>query len=561
VSAWKWVGVVWVVALAFACGTRTEGPQTLTQSPAQEAPAQAVLRVWMAGEPQHLDPALTDFAVGAGLARNLFATLLRFDPRTGELAPYVAQEVPSTENGGISADGLVYTFHLRPEAVWEDGRPIRAQDFVYALLRIMDPRVPSYYGHTFYAPLIEGGMDLATAFDADPKTIAALREQVGVKALDDHTLQIRLVRPAPTFNLLMALWPAAALRQDVVEAAGDIGNTAWARPGRLIAGGPFRLAEWTPGQSIVLERNPRFWLLEMAPRLERIQFLLVPDPNAAFTAYRQGDLDMVAVPPPLLPDVEADARLSRELRRVPMATTMAVFFNHRRPPLDRREARLALCRAVDREAIVRELLRGLGHPTTAWLPPSLSPYFSPERGRGLSYDPAAARKAGASVEWRKIRLAFANVGISSLAAQFLQSRWQQHLGLQIELVPLDPSAFGQAFNQGDFDLALVGFQEDYHHPENWLRIWLSDSPFNTSGYRSPDFDAAVAQATEATGQEALARWQKAEETLIDRDVALCPVFNGETAWLVKPYVQDLIITAADAQPGDHFYWQTRIVAR
>ena len=118
------------------------------------------VRIWLDGEPDYIDPSIADFAASVTISKNVFATLLRSDPTTGEVLLYVASEVPTAENGGVSDDGLTYTFNLREDAEWEDGQPIRAQDFVYAVQRLMDPRLASYYGATFYTEIIEGGADL-----------------------------------------------------------------------------------------------------------------------------------------------------------------------------------------------------------------------------------------------------------------------------------------------------------------------------------------------------------------------------------------------------------------
>jgi oligopeptide transport system substrate-binding protein len=123
---------------------------------------------------------------------------------------------------------------------------------------------------------------------------------------------------------------------------------------------------------------------------------------------------------------------------------------------------------------------------------------------------------------------------------------------------VDPAAFGDAFGSGDFDLAFLGFGEDYHHPENWLLMWTSGA--NPSGYSNPQFDQAVDEAmSESDPDKAVGLWQEAEHILVDEDVGVCPLFNQENVWLVRPYVRDFIMTSIDGQPGDFFYWKTAIL--
>ncbi|MCH7522784.1 MAG: peptide ABC transporter substrate-binding protein, partial [Chloroflexi bacterium] len=373
------------------------------------------LRIALDGEPDNIDPSLADFATAVTVSKNLFATLLRFDPITGEAAPYVAAEVPSSENGGISDDGLTYTFNLREDAVWEDGQPITAHDFVYAIQRLMDPRLASYYGSTYYTEIIEGGADLAFTEDAGEAAIEQLRASVKVKAGDDRTLEVTITRPSTTFNLLMALWPTAALRQDVIEQYGDITNTTWTEAGNLVASGPFRLAEWNHGSSIVLERNPNFWDAEMEPVLDRMVFQIIEDENTAFAAYLAGDLDAVPVPVSDLRSIADDESYTNELRRVPLAVTFAFEFNQTRPPFDQQGARQAFCQSIDRQTLVNEVQQGQGVATTSWLPKGLDPFFVDDRGQNLSFDPNSAVKlvldaTSGGVAYPSVPFSFPNVG-------------------------------------------------------------------------------------------------------------------------------------------------------
>lgn len=527
--------------------------------------ADQILRLWLDGEPDYIDPSIADFSTSVTVSKNVFATLLRFDPASGEAMPYVASEVPSSENGGISDDGLTYTFKLREDAVWEDGEPITAQDFVYAIQRLLDPRVGSYYGTTYYTEMIVGGADLAFAVDADEATIQQLRDGVNVRAVDDRTLEVTITRPSTTFNLLMALWPTSALRQDVIEKHGDIANSTWTEAGNLVASGPFRLAEWNHGSSIVLEKNPNFWDDEMEPVLDRVVFQIIEDDTTAFSAYLAGDLDAVPVPVADLRRISADDSYGDELRRVPLAVTFGFGFNHTRPPFDQAEARKAFCQGADRVTLVNEVQQGSGVPTTSWLPPGLDPFYVEDRGEVLSFDPDSALQlvvdpASGGPNYPSVEFSYANVDPNGARAEFLQGQWNEHLGIDVGLNPMDPPAFGEAFGTGDFDLALIGFGQDYHHPENWLLLWKSDGGLNTGGYSSDNFDSAVdAAMNETDPAKATALWQEAEEILIDQDAAVCPLFTLENAWLVQPYVSDFVMTAADGQPGDFFYWKTAIL--
>ena len=550
-----WLAALLAVGMLAACGGDSQ------KISGDLAPDQTV-RIRLDGEPPTIDPSLASFAGAAGITRNLFATLLRFDPVTGSVEPYAAKETPTRDNGGVAQDGLTYTFHLRTEAVWEDGRPITAKDFAYGILRTLDPRVASYYGQTYYSSLIAGAGELAAAVDATPAEIDLLKSQVGVKAVDDATLEIKVAQASSTVNLLFALWPTAAQRQDVVEDSGDISESGWTEPGRLLASGPFRLSQWEHGSRIVLEKNPRFWLEGLKPTLERIVFQIIEDENTAFAAYQRGDLDAAPIPLSALGGLSGS--LQNEVQRVPLSTTFAVGFNHARLQFDTPRERQAFCASLDRQTLVQEIQQGVGTVSTSWLPAGLTPYFEADRGKKLAFDSKqAAAMLGADKDgYSSAKLSFANVDPNLVQAEYIQGQWQQNLGLSLKIEPLDPPAFGETFLSGNFDLVLIAFTEDYHHPENWLLQWKSDSFMNLFGYQDSAFDDAVGKAMSADGDDSAVRlWRDAERILIDEDAAICPLVSPETVWAVKPYVRDFVITGADGIPGDFFYWKTAVLAR
>jgi ABC-type oligopeptide transport system substrate-binding subunit len=361
----------------------------------------------------------------------------------------------------------------------------------------------------------------------------------------------------------MALWPTAALRQDVIEQYGDIANSTWTEAGNLVASGPFRLAEWNHGSSIVLESNPNFWDEEMTPVLDRVVFQIIEDENTAFSAYRAGDLDAAPVPVADLRSVAGDDGFSDELQRVPMAVTFAFGFNHTGPPFDQVEARKAFCQSVDRATLVNEVQQGLGVPTTSWLPQGLDPFFVADRGQDLAFEPSSALQlvldpATGHAAYPAVKFTFANVDPNGTRVEFMQGQWKEYLGIDVKPDPLDPPAFGEAFGTGNFDLVFIGFGEDYHHPENWLLMWMTGA--DPGGYSNAEFDSTVEEAlSESDPDEAAELWQEAERILVDEDVAVCPLFTDESVWLVKPYVRDFIMTGIDSQPGDFFYWKTAIL--
>jgi ABC-type oligopeptide transport system substrate-binding subunit len=361
------------------------------------------------------------------------------------------------------------------------------------------------------------------------------------------------------------------LRQDVIEQHGDIANNAWTEPGNLVASGPFRLAEWDHGTRIVLENNPNFWNEDMMPTLTRIELSIIEDENTGYAAYQAGDLDMAPAPISSLRSLTESEGAYGELHRVAEVSNFAFVFNMAQPPFDDVEARKAFCRAIDRGTAVSEIRQGSGTPTESWLPPSLFPYYDETRGDDLVFNPGAAQSSlnaalavasanSGSASFPDVSITYADTGSNGTLMEYLQGQWQANLDVDVALEGLDPPTFGQTFFSGQFDLGYVGFGQDYHHPENWLLLWTETGALNAGGYANPAFTASVEAAlAEDDFDEAVVLWQRAEEILIDEDVVLCALFNSEATWLIDSNVEGLVMTGADAIPGDAFFWDIAII--
>jgi len=264
-----------LAALTLACGSGGNGtPDNVPQT----------FRLRLADDPSTIDPQLAAVSGEISVVKQLYRGLFAYDERLN-VVPAVASELPTKENGGISEDGLTYTFHLRDDATWSDGTPVTAHDFVYAFQRLFDPNFgagPDGYYYSSYTNI--KGAEEASVGEGSP-------EAIGVTAEDDVTLKVQLVEQQPTLPILLALWPSAPLRRDVIEQHGD----AWTQPANLIGNGPFILKEFAPGQRIVLGRNDAYWG-DDKPALDEVVFRIIPDDSAALLAYENGELDMTNIP-------------------------------------------------------------------------------------------------------------------------------------------------------------------------------------------------------------------------------------------------------------------------
>jgi oligopeptide transport system substrate-binding protein len=554
------IGMTAVLAAVFtsACGDNEKAkPSGEGLAPAQE------LRLNIGEEPVTIDPNLAFDAVSIGVVRQLYSGLLAFD-KDLNLVPALASEIPSQSNGGISADGLTYTFKLREDAKWSDGQPITAADVEYSVKRLLDPETASSYASVYFD--IQGAAEYTMAMGdpenptpVDEATLAGLRDAVGVEAVDEHTLQVTLVQPRYTFVYLAAIWSIYPLRQDIVEGLGD----AWTEPGKHVSSGPFVLSEWVHNDHMTLTPNP-YWYGEQ-PKLQKLVLKMIGDPNAAYAAYLNGELDVVAVPPSNIKSAEGDSNLSQQLVRSVDMGTNAYEFNVNAPPFDNPKVRQAFAMAIDREAFVDKVLFGVGEVAYSLIPPGTAGY-DPSVGQELAYDPQKAKELLAEAGYGdgnlpEVSIQFADVGGTQLDAEFAQGQLEENLGVNVKLEPLEPRAFAATVMQGQFMIVPMGWGADYPDPDSWLpQNFGTDGGSNFAGYSNAEFDALVQQAVaEPDPEKRLALWSQAQQLLVD-DAAAIFVSYRERVRLVKPYVKNLILTGMDAGlDGELFLTETYIV--
>ncbi len=270
--------------LASACGDgggQASQPST-TKAAATgagfELAANQTLRLNLGGEPSTLDPSKASISGELTVIEQLFRGPFKFDDKL-KLVPDMAVEVPSKTNGGISADGLTYSFKLKPGLKWSDGKPITAADVAFAVRRSTDPRSAGDYAD-FYRELA-GGDKLAKMKPDDPALDAAVRD-LGVAATDEQTVRMTLAKPNAVFINYLGMWMTYPLREDVIQAKGE----RWTDPSNLISSGPFVLKDWVHQDHITLVPNPNYFGAQVT--LQSVTLSMITDANQAYTAYQAG---------------------------------------------------------------------------------------------------------------------------------------------------------------------------------------------------------------------------------------------------------------------------------
>jgi oligopeptide transport system substrate-binding protein len=560
----RWLAAV-VAATALvlaACAGDQNGPagSGVTMAP----PEQQVLRLRLQGEPKTIDPHLTNQATETTLTKPLFAGLFTYD-KDLRVVPNLAVELPTVANGGISPDGTVYTIKLNPDAKWSDGKPVTAHDFVYSMQRAMDPKLASPYASFFYG--VEGvkAYNSALGTPNEPKTpgdaeLAALRQGVGVSARDDTTVVYKLTQPNPSFLNLLAVWTAFPVRQDVVEKYGN----AWTEAETHVGNGPFRLAEWRHNEKIVLTPNP-YWFGEK-PHLQRIEIFFIADDAAAFQAYQADEIDVVTVPPAAIKDVSSAGHpFNSHLVIEPNLATFALFMNNKVAPFDNEKVRMAFGTAIDRKAYVDGVLQGGGIPATSWIPPGM-PGHNDKIGAQYNFDPVKAKQLLAEAGYAdgaglpKVTFTMVNSDTNRLVGQFVQQQLKQNLGIDVEFDYVEGREYGRIFTQNLHQVVIQRWSADWPYPDNWLPDLFTTGALNNHAvYSNSAFDDLMRKAAaETDNAKRLSLYDKAHKLMID-EAGIVPLYNPVTHVLVKPRVQNLIITGLDgAIKGDYNFHKAYI---
>jgi oligopeptide transport system substrate-binding protein len=343
-----------------ACGAPATTPP---QAPPTAAPTQPAA-MSTAGEAQPVTvrfgiqslPVTWDITKSTGsyeyhVLRNLYEPLFDYDFKTFELQPRGAVSYD------VSADGLVWTYKLNPDAKWSDGQPVTAQDYVYGLMRLLDPEIASPMSYEL--DMVKGATDYYTG--------QGIAENVGIRAVDDLTLELTLTAPAGYFPIVPTSVFFTALRQDVVEAHPD----NWMFPPATVNNGPYYMTEYVPDQKVIVEKNPYYYREHGGP--DRIEFTIYTDPAGSFRAYEADEVDFSVVPTEEIERIQADPQLSAQYHLLPQMGVSWIVLDtaNEDSPVSDKRVRQALSLAMDREGIANAIFKGAQTADTHVMPTNL----------------------------------------------------------------------------------------------------------------------------------------------------------------------------------------------
>ncbi|MCI8447815.1 MAG: peptide ABC transporter substrate-binding protein [Eubacterium sp.] len=482
-----------------------------------------ILSVQIGPNPETIDPALNSTVDGGNMLLHAFECLLTID-QEGQVAEGQAEKWESSD------DGLTWTFQLRDGLKWSDGSDLTANDFVYSWKRVCDPNVASPYVDTVLS-MVEG-FDEAVAGDLD-----ALQ----VEATDDKTLVVKLSAPCTFFDKLAAFATLSPVQQATVEANGDKWATA---PETYISNGPFYIAEWVPSSYLLMRKNENYWNKD-AVKLDGIRFNLIEDANAAYSAYKTGEILMIKdVPTEEIPSLRENDDFYVE----PIIGTYYLSLNLNREPFNDPKVRKAMSLAIDREYVAGTLMQGTYSAAgnfigPGWLDTDGSEFMENANG-GQPYMDNSDYEA--NLEEAKQLLADAGYpngeGLPSLkystndtayhkvVAEYLQQAWAG-IGMDIQVEIVEWASFTPLRRNGDFDSSRNGWVGDYSDPSNMLDVLFSSNGNNDGKYNNADYDAAMKEARKTIDPEKRsAALHKAEDILME-DMGCIPIAYYNDFWL------------------------------
>lgn len=517
-----------IIALvgAAACKRRDTGTTT---TPVAKSPTVArYLNMHNLFEPEYIDPGVGEGRYESNIMRSLYEGLVQHDPKDLHAIPALA------ERWDLSPDKTTYTFHLRNNAVWTDGKPVTAHDLVYAWERVLNPKTGAKYAFAMFH------IKNARAYHRGELTDPA---QLGFRALDDHTFEMRLEHPTPFILDLMCYPVFFPVPRWAIEAHG----ARWTQPEHIVSNGPFALERWVSHKVLTLQRSPSYWDAANV-KLAGIHFYPVEDMETALKMYEAGELDIAWELPP---NKEPQLLSHPHFQGGPQLATYYFTINITQPPVDNLKVRQALAHAIDRKALVDKYLFKINIAHASMVPAGLAGYTP---AAGLEFDPVKARALLAEAGYADpktlppLTLHYNTENRHRLVAQVLQQMWKTNLGIEVQLWNEEWKSYLKTRQALQYQISRSGWVGDYPDPNSFLDLFASDSPQNQTGWKSPVYDALLQRAAGEVDVAKRATTLQQAEALLLTEAPVIPVYTYMNTMLVHPRVQGFYSNLLDVHP-------------
>ncbi len=488
-----------------------------------------------------VDPHGTNGMPEARIIESLFEGLVAKDPKTLEIVPAVA------DRWEVSGDNMTYIFHIRENAKWSNGDPVTAHDFVNSWLRGLMPGL---------------GNETVTALfvfkNAEKFYLGEITDQslIGFTALDDHHLKIELENPTPYFLQLLAYVALYPLHTESMKTFGELDDPAnpWSKVGNFVGNGAFRLKEWVPGRSLVVEKNAFYWDRDVV-RLNEIHFMPIEQLLVEERMFKARHLHRTEWMPYAKMPVYREKK-DPEYNHYPYFATYYYVFNVTKPPFDDVRIRKALAFSVDRKTLVESVTNGVQSATGALTPPNTLGYtsrsqivFNAEKARDLLAD--AGYPDGKN--FPTVELIYNNSEDHRKIAEAVQQMWKKHLNINVRLKNQEWKVYLHEIKSFNHDIARAAWVGDYVDPNTFLGIFTSDSGDNKAGWKNKQYDDLLRKAATTIDKEERFEILKQAETILLDEAPLIPLYNYTTNNLISTQLKGYHQNILDYYSYKHLY--------
>ncbi|MBV1757411.1 MAG: peptide ABC transporter substrate-binding protein [Dethiosulfatibacter sp.] len=488
-----------------------------------------ILKVNWGSDPPDLDPQTTTDQLSMWILNAVMEGLVRLNP-DGTIGPGLA------ESYTISEDSLIYTFHLR-DAYWSDGTPITSHDFEDAWIRAIDPVTKSNYAYQFF--YIKGAREFNHEEENDVST-------VGIKSLDEKTLEVTLNNPTSYFLSLTSFVTYMPAKKQTVDLYGrEYGETA----DKIVYSGPFTIEEWIRNEKLVLKKNEMYHDADSV-RLDNIYGYMIKENDTILRMYENNELDFINLPSEFINKYS----YSNEFKSLSEATTWYLMFNCENKYFSNYKMRLAFSLATDAEAYVNVIAQNSGTVAEGLTPPNMTgkghsfafdrysslPGYDPERALIL-FDEALAEIGATREEFKKDVTILSEMGDTwNRRAQFFQSQWKENLGVELFIEQLTFSERLNRYDNKRYEIAYAGWGGDYNDPLTFMDMLVTDGGHNYTHWSNEEYDELILKAINGIDYDRIDALAIAEE-IISREIPLYPIYHPNKNLVIKPYVKSLTI--------------------
>jgi oligopeptide transport system substrate-binding protein len=502
-----------------------------SESGGQLEEAEKVLKIAQGSEPPAVDPARANDNISLQIGQALFEGLYRY--HNGEFIEGMAEGEPE-----ISEDGLVWTFHLR-DAKWSDGEPVTAHDFEYAWKRLADPETASGSAYKI-TDFVKGAMEFNQGSGSS--------EDVGVRAVNDKTLEVTLVSSTPYFKEIISFGAFSPVREDIVK---EYGEAFAANPENMVYNGPWALTKWEHDVELEFEPNENYWNRE-AVKLDRVISPIISDYATQVNMFETGDLHMTILMGEFAAqyDEEGKAEFFEDGLSINLLLNRETY-----EPFANENIRKAFALAIDRESFITNIYKLPAIPATNLINPAIKgvektfrdefpgdyfPAFDSEKAKELLQKGLDELGIDSLPD---LELMFLDGGASPIFAEFLQENFRKTLEVEAVLTPISLEKRIEISMNGDYQTLINPTGPDFNDPMSTMETWITGNPYNEVKYENEDYDTLVKEAKGIDDTKKRMELMAQAEELIMEDMYVVPIMHNVSGYAISDNVSNLYPTA------------------